>query len=61
MDERGISERLENRNVQDPRDPTFAIVGQEDEIVALKYVWLTLRNSIGRPVRLRLQKWHLIC
>jgi hypothetical protein len=48
MDERGIPERLENGNVLDPREPTFAIVGQENEIVTMKYVWLVFlfRNPI---------------
>jgi hypothetical protein len=37
MDERGIPERLENGNVIDPREPTFAIVSQQNEIVTIKY------------------------
>ena len=63
MDERGIPERLENGNVLDPREPTFAIVGQENEIVTMKYVWLALlalRSWSGRPLRLCLEKWHLV-
>jgi hypothetical protein len=48
MDERGIPERFENGNVLDPREPTFAIVGQENETVTMKYVWLffLFRNPI---------------
>jgi hypothetical protein len=48
MDERGIPERLENGNVLEPREPTFAIVGQENETVTMKYVWLVFlfRNPI---------------
>ena len=42
MDERGILERLENENVLDPRKPTFAMVGQDNEIVTMKYVWIAL-------------------
>lgn len=37
MDERGIPERLKNGNVIDLREPTFAIVSQENEIVRIKY------------------------
>jgi hypothetical protein len=55
MDERGISERLKNGNVLDPREPTFAIVvGQENEIVTMKYVSLALRSSSRRSLRLYL-------
>jgi hypothetical protein len=42
MHERGILERLENGNVLDPRKPTFAMVGQENEIVTMKYVLIAL-------------------
>ena len=55
MDERGIPGRLENGNVLDPREPTFAIVvGQENEIVTMKYVSLALRSWSRRPLRLYL-------
>ena len=48
MDERGIPERLKNGNVLDPREPTFAIVvGQENEIVTMKYVSLAPRSWSG--------------
>jgi hypothetical protein len=31
MDERPILERLENGNVLDPRESTFAFIGQQNE------------------------------
>jgi len=55
MDERGIPERLKNGNVLNPRQPTFVIVvGQENEIVTMKYVSLALRSRSRRPLRLYL-------
>ena len=44
INDRVIPKSLENGYVLDLRKPTFAMVGQENEIVRMKYVWLVLRT-----------------
>jgi hypothetical protein len=53
MDERGIPECLKNGNVIDPREPTFAMVSQENEIVRIKYGGhaLALISGSGQALR----------
>ena len=64
MDERGIPERHKNGNVLEPREPTFAIVvGQENEIVTMKYVSLALRSWSRRPsdcIWTATKEWYVV-
>lgn len=42
MHKSAIPERLENGNILNPRNPTFVVVGQENETVTMKHAWLVL-------------------
>mgnify|MGYP003694496147 CR=1 FL=1 len=53
MDKRKIPARFEKSNVINPHNPTFDIVGQENEIIVMKQIsWLvspTHRIRVGNP------------
>jgi hypothetical protein len=54
MDERTITACFEKRNVLDAHDPTFDIVIQQNEIVAMKcggLAFLALHSGSRRPLR----------